>query len=82
VQKWANNVRDRIEKKFNKELANADSIIDVQSYNGASGEFTVQLSNSRRLVVTLSKGECSYGWWQIKGFPCRHGMVVIRKEKK
>jgi len=31
IQKWANNVGDRIEKKLSKELANADSVIDVQA---------------------------------------------------
>ena len=82
MQKWANNVGDRIEKKLKKELAHADSVIEVQAYNRSTGEFSVQLSNSHRLVVTLSKGECSCRWWQIKGFPCRHGMTVIRKEKK
>ena len=82
MQKWANNVGDRIQKKLKKELANADSVIDVQAYNRSCGEFSVQLSNSHRVVVTLSKGECSCRWWQIKGFPCRHGMAVIRKEKK
>ena len=41
MQKWANNVGDRIEKKLNKELANADSVINVQSYSGVSGEFSV-----------------------------------------
>jgi len=82
IQKWANNVGDRIEKKLSKELANADSLIVVQAYNRVSGEFSVQLNNSRRLVVMLSKGECSCRWWQIKGFPCRHDMEVIRKEKK
>ena len=63
MQKWANNVGDRIEKKLSKELANADSVVDVQMYDRASGEYSVQLSNSRRLVVTLSKGECTCRWW-------------------
>ena len=81
MQKWANNVGDRIEKKLSKELAYADSVVDVQMYDRASGEYSVHLSNSRRLVVTLSKGECTCRWWQINGFPCRHAMAVIRKEK-
>ena len=82
MQKWANNVRDRIEKKLTTKLASTDSVIDVQLYDRGCGEYSVQLSNSRCLVVTLSKGKCSYKWWRIKGFPCRHGMAVIRKEKE
>ena len=65
LQKWANGVGNRIEKKLKKELLYAESVIDVQLYCRLSGEYSVQLSNSRRLVVNLYKGECSYRWWQL-----------------
>jgi len=82
LQKWSNGVGDRIEKMLKKELANAESVIDVQLYNQVSGEYSIQLNNSRCLVVKLRRGECSCRWWQMQGFPCRHAMVVIKKEKK
>jgi len=41
----------------------------------------VQLSNSRRLVVNLSSMECSCGWWQVRAFPCKHAMVVLKEKK-
>jgi len=34
-----------------KELANVESVIDIQLYNGFSGEYSVQVSNSRWLVL-------------------------------
>jgi len=82
LQKWSNGVGDRIEKMLKKELANAESVIDVQLYNQVSGEYSIQLNNSRCLAVNLRRGECSCRWWQMQGFPCRHAMVVIKKEKK
>ena len=63
LQKWTNSVGGRIEKKLKKELAYADAVIDVQAYNRVSGEYSVQLSNSRRLVVKLTKSQCSCRWW-------------------
>ena len=62
LQKWNNSVGDKIERKLKKELANAESVIDVQFYNQVNGEYNVQLINSRRLVVNLSSGECSCRW--------------------
>ena len=65
-----------------KELANADSVIDMQLYNQVSGEHRVQLSNSQPLVVNLTSRKCSCRWWQIQGFSYRYAMAVIKKEKK
>ena len=82
LEKWANGVGNRIEKKLKKELVYAESVIDVQLDCRVSGEYSVQLSNSRRLLVNLCTGECSYRCWQLQGCPCRHAMAVIKKEKK
>jgi len=82
LQKWENSVGCRIENKLKRELEGAESVINVQLYSRVIGEYSVQLSNSRCLVVNLMNRTCSCGWWQINGFPCRHAMVVIRREKK
>ena len=82
LQKWDNGVGNRIEKKLKKELLYAESVIEVQLYSRLTGKYSVQLSSSRRLVVNLCRGECTCRWWQLQGFPCRHAMAVIQKEKK
>ena len=82
LQKWTNGVGNRIEHNLKAELLYTESVIDVQLYSRLTGEYSVQLSNSRHLVVNLSGGECSCRWWQLQGFPCRHAMAVIKKEKK
>ena len=46
LEKWKNSVRDKIESKLKKELAKAESVIDVQIYNRVTSEYSVQLSNS------------------------------------
>jgi len=65
LEKWGNEVGVRMEKKLKRANEEADSVIDVQVYNGGGGEYTVQLSNSRRLVVNLTNGTCSCRWWHI-----------------
>jgi len=82
LQKWENSVGNRIENKLKRELEDAESVIDVQLYNRVSGEYSVQLSNSRRLVVNLVNSTCSCQWWQINGFLWRYAMMVIIREKK
>jgi len=59
VDKLVNNVGGRIEKKLKRAYDEAESVIDVQMYNSARGEYAVHLSNSHRLVVNLSNGTCS-----------------------
>jgi len=78
LQKLNDSASNKIEMKLMKELANVESLIDVQLYNRVS----VQLSNNWCLVANLSSRECNCSWWQTQGFPCWHAMVVIKKEKK
>jgi len=82
LEKWKNGVGERVETNLKKELAKAESVIEVQMYNRVTGEYSVQLTNSRCLVVNPSSRECSCGWWQGQGIPCKHAMTVIKKDKK
>ena len=82
MDKWVNGVGARIENKLKRVYDEAESVINVQMYNSARGEYIVQLSNGRCLVANLSNGTCSCQWWQIRGYPCKHVMAVVKKEKK
>ncbi|KAJ8425904.1 hypothetical protein Cgig2_012672 [Carnegiea gigantea] len=74
-------VMRRIEKKLRKTLANIGSVADVKLFNTALGEYGVLLANNRSLVVNLAERKCNYKWWQLKGLPCAHAMIVIDKQK-
>ena len=65
VEKWVNVVGGRIKKELKRAYDEAESVIDVQLYNSGRGEYAIQLSNGRWLVVNLTNGTCSCRWWQI-----------------
>ncbi|KAJ8442945.1 hypothetical protein Cgig2_019518 [Carnegiea gigantea] len=81
LEKSKNGVGDRIEKKLRKTLGNIDSVADVKLFDTALGEYGVLLTNNRSLAVNLAERKCSCKWWQLKGLPCAHAMVVIDKQK-
>ncbi|KAJ8425181.1 hypothetical protein Cgig2_010790 [Carnegiea gigantea] len=81
VGKWKNGVGERIKKKLKKTYENIGSVVEVQRYNRGIREYSVQLTNDRYLVVRLRDRTCSCKWWQLRGLPCVHVMVVIEREK-
>jgi len=81
LEKWKNGVGDRIEMKLRKTLGNIGFVADVKLFNMALGEYGVLLTINRSLVVNLAQRTCSCKWWQLKGLPCAHAMVVIDKQK-
>ena len=62
LQKWENSVRYMIKKKLKREFEGTESVIDVYLHNRVSDEYSVQLSNSRCLVVNLANSTCSCQW--------------------
>jgi len=72
----------QIKNKLKRELQGAESVIDVQLYSRVITEYSMQLSNSRHLVVNLTIRTCSCRWWQINRFPCRYAMAVMSRGKK
>jgi len=63
LEKLKNGVGDRIEKKLRKTLANIGSVVDVELFNTALGEYGVLLTNNHSLVVNLAERKCSCKWW-------------------
>jgi len=82
LEKWVNGVGGKIKKKLKRVYEEEDSVIDVHLYNSSRGEYDLKLSSGHRLVVNITNGTCSYRWWQICGYPCKHVMAVVKKEKK
>jgi len=54
MQKWGNGVVIRIKNKLRKELEATESMLYMEMDSRVRGEHSVQLSNSRCLVVNLS----------------------------
>jgi len=73
--RWQNSEEMRVYEEV-------DSIIDVQLYNNNRGEYVVQLSSGCRLAVNLTNVTYSCQWLQIRGYSCKHVMVVVKEEKK
>jgi len=65
VENWKNGVGERIEKKLQRTLEKIESVVQVQMYSHALGEYSVRLTNNRCLVVKLSMGTYSCKWWQV-----------------
>ncbi|KAJ8431233.1 hypothetical protein Cgig2_020778 [Carnegiea gigantea] len=80
LEKWKNDVGDRIENKLRETLGNIGSIADVKLFNVALGKYGVLLTNNHSLVVNLAERKCSCKWWQLKGLPCAHAMAVIEQK--
>ena len=43
------------------------------------GEYSVELTNSRKLVVKPGEQTCTCRQWQLRGIPCCHALAVIAK---
>ncbi|KAJ8422966.1 hypothetical protein Cgig2_002715 [Carnegiea gigantea] len=51
----------------------------VECYILMLGEYSVELTNSHKLVVKLGQQSCTCRVWQTRGTPCCHALAVIAK---
>ena len=54
MQLWKNGVGSKIEGKLRKTLGQVGSVMEITLFSLTTGEYGVQLTNNRRLVVNLS----------------------------
>ncbi|KAJ8428661.1 hypothetical protein Cgig2_006282 [Carnegiea gigantea] len=54
-------------------------IVVVECYNLMLGEYSVELTNSRKLLVTLGQQTCACRQWQMLGILCCHALAVAAK---
>ncbi|XP_074266746.1 uncharacterized protein LOC141590028 [Silene latifolia] len=47
------------------------------AYRSGRGEFEVHEGRTTKLHVSLNKGTCACGLWQISGIPCKHAIRAI-----
>jgi len=81
MQLLKNGVGSKIEGKLRETLGLVGSAMEMTLFSSTTGEYGLQLTNNRRLVVNLSRRTCSCRWWQLRRLPCAHAMAVIEREK-
>ena len=81
MQLWKNGMGSKIEGILRETLGLVGSVMEFALLSLTNGEYRVQLTNNRRLVVNLTRRTCSCTWWQLQGLLCAHSMVVIEREK-
>ena len=52
---------------------------DVECYSLMFGEYSMELTNSRKLIMMLRQQTCTCRKWQMRGLPCYHALAVIAK---
>jgi len=77
--KWKNGVGERIEQKLADTYQKMGCIAAVECYSLMLGEYSVELTNSRKLMVKLGQQTCTCRTWQTRGIPCCHALAVIAK---
>ena len=75
--KWKNGVGERIEQKLVDTYRKMGCIAVVEYYSLMLEEYSVELTNSRKLVVKLGQQTCTCRAWQTRGNPCCHALAVI-----
>ena len=60
LQKWKNDVGQRIEEKLKVNHEKSACVTEVVKHVSSMGEYSVQLTNSRMLVVNLSNRTCTF----------------------
>ncbi|KAJ8424836.1 LOW QUALITY PROTEIN: hypothetical protein Cgig2_031571 [Carnegiea gigantea] len=65
--KWKNVVQESIEQEL------------ADTYSLMLGNYSVELTNSRRLVVKLGQQTCTCRQWQMHDLPCYHALAMIVK---
>ena len=81
IQLWKNGVGQKIEKKLNKTLRQVGIMMGVTLFKTTLGQYSVQLTNNRRLVMNLTRRTCSCRWWQLHRLPYAHAMAIIENDK-
>jgi len=61
-------------------LQSAILYIRLTRYSMMLGEYSVELTNNRKLVVKLGQQTCTCQQWQMRGSACYHVFAVIAKE--
>jgi len=79
IDKWVNGVGEHIEQKIADTYKKMGCVVVVECYNMMLGEYSVILTNSRKLVVKLGSCTCACRKWQMTDLPCNHALVVITK---
>jgi len=79
IEEWVNGVGERIEQKITDTYKQMGCVAAIECYSMLLGEYSVVLTNSRKLVVKLGCQTCTYRKWQMTGLPCCHALVVIAK---
>ncbi|KAJ8435321.1 hypothetical protein Cgig2_022922 [Carnegiea gigantea] len=78
VEEWGG-VGERIKQKLADTYKKMGCIAAVECHSLMLGEYNVQLTNSRRLVMKLSQQTYTCRQWQMRGLPCCHALAVIAK---
>ncbi|KAJ8424121.1 hypothetical protein Cgig2_009705 [Carnegiea gigantea] len=79
TMKWKNGLGERIEQKLADTYQKMGCIAAVECYNLLLGEYSVELTNSRKLAVKLGQQSCTCRVWQMRGILCCHVLAVIAK---
>ncbi|KAJ8440283.1 LOW QUALITY PROTEIN: hypothetical protein Cgig2_031597 [Carnegiea gigantea] len=79
ILKWKNGVGEKIEQKLVYTYQKMGCIAAVECYSFMLGQYSVELTNSHKLVVKLGQWPCSCRQWQVQGLPCCHPLAVIAK---
>ncbi|KAJ8425935.1 hypothetical protein Cgig2_018733 [Carnegiea gigantea] len=69
VMKWKNGVGERIKQRLADIYKKMSCITAVECYSLILGKYSMELTNSRKLVVK----------WEMRGLPCCHDLAVIAK---
>lgn len=79
MTKCKNGMGERIEQKLADTYQKMGCIAAMECYSLMLGEYSVELTNSRKLLVKLGQQTCTCRVWQMQGIPCYRALVVIAK---
>jgi len=79
IEKWPNGVGERIEQRIADAYKQMGCGATMECYSMLLGEYSVLLTNSRKLVVQLGSQMCTCQKWQMTGLPYSHALAVIAK---
>lgn len=79
MMKWKNVEGERIEQKLADSYQKMGCIVAVDCYSFMLGEYSVELTNDRKLMVKLGQQTRTCRVWQTRGIPCCHALAMIAK---
>ena len=74
-----NGVRERIEQRIADTYKQMGCVAAVECYNMLLGEYSVLLTNRRKLVMKLGSQTCICRKKKMTRLPCCHALAVITK---